>query len=521
MADRKMQVERGNLAPYIVVNRDAAVAGVFSVDGEKGAVNLEGKYAKISDINSTNSEISKLKPRVDSLESGLKEINIKTDSMIVQQPGMATDKAMSQKATKDFYGSVLFGAGDGSATASGIMNPSKSMWWGAHNDYLYAKQNGKNYNVIQIDKSDLITLMGRLDLKSMGNYTSFNMIKNDNTKILFQTSPYKTDLDDSAFMSIVERDSEDVNQSSFNFPREGKSRTTASRQWVNNYIRPGSATSETLVTARDSDSGTAQIFIRSNDFNFGVYLEGSTRFRVTKSAAVLEGGCRTLEINGPNNGNYTRPQLIIDSTDDLWRIEPDGSGKLQMVHPKTNTYSEFVKHGKTGQIAVINGNTTFDVNGFLKMSSPVIEVYRYGDFKTNGESDGASVKHVAKGVYKISGVLGLNSDGAWGGTDGGIEIPLDMNKQPRLWVDYSVEKNGDITIKTFHREHSSSPTFAQNKIEGFSDGDPINIPADTFISVRVQMPENSKWNLKQKELEELNNKELDNGKEILNSDNQD
>ncbi|WRH07492.1 hypothetical protein [Escherichia phage phiA2-1] len=133
-------------------------------------------------------------------------------------------------------------------------------------------------------------------------------------------------------------------------------------------------------------------------------------------------------------------------------------------------------------------NVTVDSNGFLKKASPIIKVFSDGGFETNEQSKGATVERVSTGVYRVSGVLGLNSDASWGGVNGGFEIPLDANKQPRIWLDYEVESNGSIVVKTYHRTHDSSPSFARNKVEGFSNGDPIDIPSDSFVSIRVNMP---------------------------------
>ncbi|EOD9898972.1 phage tail protein, partial [Enterobacter hormaechei] len=36
--------------------------------------------------------------------------------------------------------------------------------------------------------------------------------------------------------------------------------------------------------------------------------------------------------------------------------------------------------------------------------------------------------------------------------------------------------------------------FARNSLEGLVDGDPVDIPADQYVSVRVEMPQNSIWN---------------------------
>ncbi|WP_261372010.1 phage tail fiber protein [Yersinia intermedia] len=134
-------------------------------------------------------------------------------------------------------------------------------------------------------------------------------------------------------------------------------------------------------------------------------------------------------------------------------------------------------------------NSTVDSNGFLKSASPVVKLYGDGRSKTNSESEGATSERIGEGIYKISGVLGFHSDESWGGPDGGIEIPLDKNKQALIWVDYKVTSDGDLLIKTYHRTHPLSPEFARNIIDGYEDGQPIDIPAGRFIDLRVQMPE--------------------------------
>ncbi|HEN3568541.1 TPA: hypothetical protein U5E24_004020 [Yersinia enterocolitica] len=60
-------------------------------------------------------------------------------------------------------------------------------------------------------------------------------------------------------------------------------------------------------------------------------------------------------------------------------------------------------------------NTTVDSNGFLKKASPVVKLYGDGSSETNHESEGAISERISEGVYKISGVLGFNSDDSWGG----------------------------------------------------------------------------------------------------------
>ncbi|MER1898812.1 hypothetical protein [Proteus mirabilis] len=148
------------------------------------------------------------------------------------------------------------------------------------------------------------------------------------------------------------------------------------------------------------------------------------------------------------------------------------------------------------------GNTTTDPQGFIKKASPIIDINPDGTFTTNDESEGATVTRVVQGEYLIEGVLGFNSDAGWGGVDGGIEIPLDVNKQPLIWVDSKVMEDGSILVRTYHRTHPNAPKFARNDIDGYKDGDPIDIPDGRFISVRVQMPEQSIYNVRMLEMEE-------------------
>ncbi|CAH3771360.1 hypothetical protein [Enterobacter asburiae] len=142
-------------------------------------------------------------------------------------------------------------------------------------------------------------------------------------------------------------------------------------------------------------------------------------------------------------------------------------------------------------------NTTRAADGTLKTASPVIKLFSDGRAETNAESEGCTVTRLSVGEYLISGCIGLNADAAWGGTDGGFDVPTDRNKQPLIWLDYEINPDGSVLVKTYHRTHPDSPVFARNEREGYSSGDPIDIPTDQFVSVRVEMPEDSVYRQKQ------------------------
>ena len=139
-------------------------------------------------------------------------------------------------------------------------------------------------------------------------------------------------------------------------------------------------------------------------------------------------------------------------------------------------------------------NTTKASDGTLKAASPVVKLFADGSFETNDESEGCSVTRLKAGEYLIEGCMGMNSDAAWGGIDGGFDIPKDRNGQALIWLDYEVNADGSVLVKTFHREYSTAPIFARNSREGLADGEAADIPADQFVSVRVEMPQNSIWN---------------------------
>lgn len=165
-------------------------------------------------------------------------------------------------------------------------------------------------------------------------------------------------------------------------------------------------------------------------------------------------------------------------------------------------------------------NTTKASDGTLKAASPIVKLFADGSFETNEESKGATVTCLDVGQYLIEGCEALNSDAAWGGWDGGFDIPTDRNKQPLIWLDYDVNPDGSVLVKTYHRTHPDSPEFARNRIgfkndagdfiETVANGDPVDIPSDQFVSVRVEMPQDSIWNQRQKEIAEMMDAETSN-----------
>ncbi|MFU8908515.1 hypothetical protein ACNARK_16985 [Proteus sp. DFP240708] len=213
--------------------------------------------------------------------------------------------------------------------------------------------------------------------------------------------------------------------------------------------------------------------------------------------------------------SYVNPKQIPDGVTaygNAISIQYDQQNWQKLIFSNYGAYFHVQRciNGSRSTVQVMTKDMwTVDSNGFYKRASPIININPDGTFTTNDESEGATVTRVAKGEYLIEGVLGFNSDAGWGGVDGGIEIPLDVNKQPLIWVDAEINKDGSILVKTYHRTHPNAPKFARNDIDGFNDGDPIDIPDGRFISVRVQMPEQSIYNVRMHEMEEAQKAEED------------
>jgi len=200
-----------------------------------------------------------------------------------------------------------------------------------------------------------------------------------------------------------------------------------------------------------------------------------------------------------NGGNFSDP--ANGDFGSLFSAGTYGSGLNGQIFIRNDGTSLLYRGGSNATVRTVysTANTTVDSNGFIKKSSPVINIFSDGRCINNDESEGVTVTRQAEGVYLLEGCIGLNSDAAWGGPDGGFEIPLDRNKQPRIWLDYEVNPDGSVLVKTYHRTHPGAPTFARNEREGFAEGDPIDIPADQFVSVRVEMPADSIYNKKLEE----------------------
>ncbi|HDC4311188.1 TPA: phage tail protein [Enterobacter kobei] len=217
--------------------------------------------------------------------------------------------------------------------------------------------------------------------------------------------------------------------------------------------------------------------------SFGIQL-GANAWGGGSGADVYTGMLTLRGWHDATGGGYTSWQLASTSQGLKYR---QGNGSVSGL---TNVGFS------TTHTLYSTQNTTKASDGTLKAASPVIKVFSDGTFETNDESEGCTVTQLSTGEYLIEGCTGLNADAAWGGIDGGFDIPTDRNKQPLIWLDYEVNADGSVLVRTYHRTHPDAPAFARNELDGVNDGDPVDIPCDQFVSVRVEMPADSLYNQK-------------------------
>ncbi|MFZ8715131.1 phage tail protein, partial [Enterobacter kobei] len=131
-------------------------------------------------------------------------------------------------------------------------------------------------------------------------------------------------------------------------------------------------------------------------------------------------------------------------------------------------------------------NTTVDTNGFIKRASPVIKLFGTGEIECNDEAEGVTASREAAGVYRVTGSCGLNSEG-WT-----VEIPQDINGNFLCFVDIKSADDGELTVSVFRRRFDVETAM-------IIAGDPMDIPEGRWIDLRLDMPEDSIWNQRQKE----------------------
>ena len=152
-------------------------------------------------------------------------------------------------------------------------------------------------------------------------------------------------------------------------------------------------------------------------------------------------------------------------------------------------------------------NTTKASDGTLKAASPVARIVKSqeesqrtdvaddgfswcGCGTANAEAEGIKLSRLDVGVYILTGSAGLASEG-WQ-----LLPPMDPGGMGELGVvEAEQTDSGGLTIRLYKRKYILSDDGEIVKTKG----GPIDVPVNSWIDVRLDMPESSAWNQRQKE----------------------
>jgi hypothetical protein len=159
----------------------------------------------------------------------------------------------------------------------------------------------------------------------------------------------------------------------------------------------------------------------------------------------------------------------------------------------------------TWKEAYTTANTTVDTNNFIKKASPIARLTNdatqmqpdfavddlheiAGLVSVNDEAEGVSAEKLSTGVYQVTGAVGLSDEG-WT-----LEVPQDINGNRLCFVELATDKEGVITVSVFKRRFDVDSAM-------IVAGEPMDIPDGRWIDLRLQMPEDSAWNTRMREME--------------------
>ncbi|HDF7064027.1 TPA: phage tail protein [Enterobacter hormaechei] len=149
-------------------------------------------------------------------------------------------------------------------------------------------------------------------------------------------------------------------------------------------------------------------------------------------------------------------------------------------------------------------NTTVTSDGTIKQASPIARIVKSqrenqrtdiendgfswcGCGTANAEAEGVSISRLDTGVYELTGSAGLASAG-WQ-----LLPPMDPGGMGEMGVvEAEQTENGGLTIRLFKRKYMLSDEGEIVKIKG----EPMDVPVNSWIDVRLNMPDDSAFNQK-------------------------
>ncbi|MBN4833092.1 phage tail protein [Enterobacter hormaechei] len=264
----------------------------------------------------------------------------------------------------------------------------------------------------------------------------------------------------------------------------------------------GGRTNLGLGSSATKDVGTAT----GNVMQVGAFgLGGDT---LTVSDTSLLATFQTLTARGSSFARTDTPLYVIPSYSPAVFIKTRDTYALLCINYRNGTLSTVTttQSDMANQLFQTNtiygtSNTTKASDGTLKAASPVARIVKSqnenqrtdideNDFiwcgcgTANAEAEGVFISRIGTGVYELTGSAGLASEG-WQ-----LLPPMDPGGMGELGiVEAEQTESGGLTIRLFKRKYMLSDEGEIVKTKGA----PMDVPANSWIDVRLDMPEDSIW----------------------------
>lgn len=221
------------------------------------------------------------------------------------------------------------------------------------------------------------------------------------------------------------------------------------------------------------------------------------------------GGLTTGAISAMLQGGFWLTKAVlggIDNNASLITVPFDGSNQYQILIPTILTSAPRMYLRLKSSTAQYDGqlcevytttNTTKASNGVLSAASPVARIVLSklkstrpdldedtfewcGDGVANHEAKGIRIERVDVGIYTVTGSLGFAKD-SWH-----LKAPADPAGNGELGIVEGEEaEDGTLTIKLFKKRYKlNEETGDIDLIQGV----PMDVPANSWIDVRMEMP---------------------------------
>ncbi|MDV5582619.1 phage tail protein [Enterobacter hormaechei] len=262
-----------------------------------------------------------------------------------------------------------------------------------------------------------------------------------------------------------------------------------------------------LGSSATKDVGTTT----GNVMQVGAFgLGGDT---LTVSDTSLLATFQTLTARGSSFARTDTPLYVIPSYSPAVFIKTRDTYALLCINYRNGTLSTVTttQSDMANQLFQTNtiygtANTTKASDGTLKAASPVARIVASqeacqradiaedgfswcGCGTANAEAEGISLSRLDVGVYVLTGSAGLASEG-WQ-----LLPPMDPGGMGELGVvEAEQTDNGELTIRLFKRKYMLNDEGEIVKTKGAA----MDVPSNSWIDVRLDMPENSVWNQRQK-----------------------